>query len=115
MASALRSRLTGLLSTVQKTVEPSAKYLGTEVSTRYDKLMKDNAQYVVKDKAAADKLLKQWVFTRLARYSLSFLFSWKELCTTESGLTKICVCEVSSVGICTVVLYQGDGLASTCE
>ena len=29
--------------------------------------MKENQQYVVKDKAAADKLLRQYVFTSLAR------------------------------------------------
>eukprot|EP00884_Botryococcus_braunii_P005539 jgi/Botrbrau1/14987/Bobra.0018s0087.1 len=66
MASGLRSRLTSLLSTAQKTVQPAATYVGKEVSTRYDKLLKDNAQYVVKDKAAADKLLRQWFFTRLS-------------------------------------------------
>lgn len=75
MASALRSRLTTLLSTAQKTVEPAASFIGKEVSTRYDKLLKDNAQYVVKDKAAADKLLRQWFFTRLSRWvsDLQFL------------------------------------------
>jgi len=34
---------------------------------QYNQLMKQNQQYVVKDPAAADKLLRQWVFTNLAR------------------------------------------------
>ena len=36
-------------------------------SKHYEQLMKENSQYVVKDKAAADKLLKQYIFTTLSR------------------------------------------------
>lgn len=59
--------MSALLSTVQKTVGPTADYVGKEVSTRYSKLIQENQQYIVKDKAAADKLLRQWFFTRLSR------------------------------------------------
>ena len=37
-------------------------------SKHFEQLMKDNQQYVVKDKEAADKLLKQYVFTTMSRY-----------------------------------------------
>lgn len=36
-------------------------------TAEYEKLMAANAAYVVKDPAAADKLFKQLVFTKLAR------------------------------------------------
>ena len=73
MAQAIRSRLAPLVSKTRATLEPAYKWTENMTTTHYDKLMKDNSQYVVKDKEAADKLLKQYVFTKLARYGKGML------------------------------------------
>lgn len=63
------SRVQQLLCKVKAAVQPTAELVGKQVFSRYEQLMADNAQYVVKDKSAADKLLKQYVFTQLARWA----------------------------------------------
>lgn len=63
MASALRSKASALASAATKAATPAIE----QAQKQYAKLIADNAQYVVKDKEAADKLTKQLVFTKLAR------------------------------------------------
>ena len=63
MASAVRSKATALASAATKAASPAIE----SATKHFNKLIADNAQYVVKDKDAADKLAKQLVFTKLAR------------------------------------------------
>lgn len=63
MASAVRSKATALASAATKAAAPALD----AATKNFNKFIADNAQYVVKDKEAADKLAKQLVFTKLAR------------------------------------------------
>lgn len=63
----MAARLAALVSKARAAAEPVVSRASSEVAKQYDGLMAKNAQYVVKDKEAADKLLKQYVFTQLAR------------------------------------------------
>lgn len=71
MAAAIRARATQIAQQVQKTVGPTYQWSEKQAVENYKKLMEANEQYVVKDKDAADKLLKQYVFTSLARFALA--------------------------------------------
>lgn len=69
--SRLRSGLGTLMTGVKRTygaVEPAVTWTSEKVVDQYRKTMKANADYVVRDQEAADKLLRQWFFTRLSRY-----------------------------------------------
>ena len=66
--NAARAKLGGLLDTVSKHTKPAVSAAEKEITQRYSRLMKDNQQYVVKDQAEAGKLIKQWWFTKLARW-----------------------------------------------
>ena len=46
---------------------PAVKTTQEKVTEEYKKMMHRNAEYVVRDPKAADKLLKQWFFTNLSR------------------------------------------------
>lgn len=63
----MAARLTGVLSKARAAAEPLWTRVSGQTAKQYETLMAKNAQYVVKDKEAADKLLKQYVFTQLAR------------------------------------------------
>ena len=68
--SKLRSGLGTLMTHVKRTygaVEPAVTWTSEKVADQYRKTMKANADYVVRDQEAADKLLRQWFFTRLSR------------------------------------------------
>lgn len=67
MAAAIRARATQIAQRVQKTVAPTYEWSEKQAVGQYKKLMEANQQFVVKDKEAADKLLKQYVYTNLAR------------------------------------------------
>ena len=67
MAQALRQRIAPLINKVQQTVTPMYSASEKQVMQQYEKMMKGGEQYVVKDKAQADKLLKQWFYTNMAR------------------------------------------------
>ena len=67
MAQALRQRIGPLINKVQQTVTPVYSATEKQLIQQYDKLMKGGEQYVVKDKAQADKLLKQWFYTNVSR------------------------------------------------
>ena len=67
MAQALRQRIGPLINKVQQTVTPVYSATEKQLVQQYDKLMKGGEQYVVKDKAQADKLLKQWFYTNVSR------------------------------------------------
>lgn len=68
MAQALRQRIGPLINKVQQTVTPVYSATEKQLVQQYDKLMKGGEQYVVKDKAQADKLLKQWFYTNVSRW-----------------------------------------------
>ena len=57
------STLRSLASRVASAANPAVKAATSE----YEKMIAANAAYVVKDPAAAEKLFKQLVFTKLAR------------------------------------------------
>ena len=67
MAAAVRARAQQIAQQVQKTVGPLYEASEKNAVEQYKKLMSQNQQYVVKDKDAADKLLKQYIYTNLAR------------------------------------------------
>ena len=62
-----RARIAPLLSKAQSTVEPAYRLAEKHAVHQYDSIMKQNAEYVVKDPEAANKLLRQYVFTSLSR------------------------------------------------
>jgi len=51
-------------------VKPVYKSTEKVVVEQYDKIIKGGEQYVVKDPAEADKLLKKWFYTNLSRLAL---------------------------------------------
>ena len=57
-----------MASKAKSAAEPLYKVAKEQTVKQYDSLMSKGQDYVVKDKAAADKLLKQWFFTNLSRY-----------------------------------------------
>jgi F-type H+-transporting ATPase subunit g len=65
--AAAGSKARALLSRVRGVVEPHMRSARDKGASQFEGLLARNAEYVVKDKAAADKLLKQYVFTQLAR------------------------------------------------
>lgn len=67
MAAAIRARASQIAKQVNKTVGPAYEWTEKNAVSQYNKLMAENQQYVVKDPKAADLLLKQYVFTNLAR------------------------------------------------
>ena len=67
MANAIRARLGPLVSKVHQTVAPAYKTAETAISKQYAHVMKDGEEYVVKDPAEADKLLRKLVYTNLSR------------------------------------------------
>lgn len=64
---AMAARLAALASKARAAAEPAWTKARAETVKQYDALMSSNQQYVVKDKEAADKLLKQYVFTQLSK------------------------------------------------
>ena len=62
-----RGVLANLAGKLRQTVQPAAQVVEKEIGERYAKLIQANKQYVVKDQAPADLLLKQWYYTKLAR------------------------------------------------
>ena len=68
MAQAALGRLSGLANKARSTIEPSYRFAEKNITEQYKKTMQANKQYVVQDQAAADKLFKQWFFTKLSRY-----------------------------------------------
>ncbi|EIE20264.1 hypothetical protein COCSUDRAFT_54445 [Coccomyxa subellipsoidea C-169] len=67
MAQSLRARLGPLMSKLEGTVKPAYNATEKVVVEQYDKILKGGEQYVVKDPAEADKLLKKWFYTNLSR------------------------------------------------
>ena len=66
MSAAVNAAKQAITKYAAPVAEQGSKYAGIAVkegTTRYEKLMADNAQYILKDPAAADPLLKQWFFT----------------------------------------------------
>ena len=69
---AVQARIGPLVSKAQSTLEPAYNWTEKQAISNYDKIMKQNQQYVVKDKAQADKLWRQLIFTNLARSGSPF-------------------------------------------
>lgn len=61
------ARVQQLLSKAKAAAEPIYKIAREQSVKQYDNVMSKGQQYVVKDKEASDKLLKQWFFTNLSR------------------------------------------------
>lgn len=61
------ARVQQLLSKAKAAAEPMYKIAREQSVKQYDNVMSKGQQYVVKDKDASDKLLKQWFFTNLSR------------------------------------------------
>lgn len=92
----MAARLQQLLGKTKAAIEPAYNMARTEVVKQYEAQMAKNAEYVVKDQKAADKLLKQWFYTQMSRIPntvsqckteaaevQSRLKAYKELPTTE--------------------------------
>ena len=60
----MAARVAALASKLRTALEPAVHKASSTVVQQYETVMAKNAQYVVKDKEAADKLLKQYVFTQ---------------------------------------------------
>ena len=61
------ARVGALVAKARAAVEPAVSMASKEAVKQYEQVMAANQQYVVKDPAAANKLLRQYVFTQLAR------------------------------------------------
>jgi hypothetical protein len=61
--AALRQRAAQVAAAAGAAASPAARAARAEL----DKVLAANAEHVVKDPVAADKLLKQWAFTKLSR------------------------------------------------
>lgn len=61
------ARLQQLLQRARGLAEPAIRTVQSQTVKQYEAIMAQNSEYVVKDKAQADKLLRQWFFTQLAR------------------------------------------------
>lgn len=66
----LRARVGPLLNKLESTVKPAYNATEKVVVEQYDKILKGGEQYVVKDPAEADKLLKKWFYTNLSRWAM---------------------------------------------
>lgn len=99
MASALRSRLSTLASTVSKSLQPAVETAKTKAATQYEKVMANNAQYVVKDPAEADKLFKQLVYTNLAKIPVGIKHMQQEAQVVKDKLSKAGTLDLTEVGM----------------
>jgi len=63
----MASRLHQLASKTKQIVEPLYGVAKGETVKQYETMMAKNAEYVVKDPAAADKLAKQWFYTKMSK------------------------------------------------
>lgn len=61
------ARVQQLVTKARAAAEPAYKIAKEQTVKQYDNLMTKGSEYVVKDKEASDKLLKQWFFTNLSR------------------------------------------------
>ncbi|KAL4855911.1 hypothetical protein ACK3TF_003673 [Chlorella vulgaris] len=85
----MAQRLAGLVSKAKAATEPAWKVARTETVKQYDALMSKNSQYVVKDSAAADKLLKQYVFTQLSRIPTGITACKQEAAAARSKFANL--------------------------
>mmetsp|Transcript_11181 Transcript_11181/g.35497 ORF Transcript_11181/g.35497 Transcript_11181/m.35497 type:complete len:206 (-) Transcript_11181:165-782(-) len=82
MSAAVNAAKQAITKYAAPVAEQGSKYAGIAVkegTTRYEKLMADNAQYILKDPAAADPLLKQWFFTKMSTIPKRYAHAGEEL------------------------------------
>jgi F-type H+-transporting ATPase subunit g len=75
----MAQRLQQLASKAKQALDPMYRAARTETVKQYETMMKNNAEYVVKDDAAADKLAKQWFFTKMSKVPAGIEHSQKEM------------------------------------
>jgi len=112
MAAAVRARAQQIAQQVQKTLGPLYESSEKNAVQQYKKLMAANQQYVVKDAEAADKLLKQYVYTNLARIPHGVEASQKELATVKTKFSKVSEMPLTELG--TYALFAGEVYAWFC-
>jgi hypothetical protein len=56
-----------LLAKAKSTINPLLAVAEKEITTHYSKILERNAEYVVKDPVAAEKLGKQWFYTKISK------------------------------------------------
>lgn len=99
MASSATQKLASLASQARKVVDPLYARLRAETVKSYDQMMAANKEYVVADAAAADKLAKQWFYTKMSQVPGGIkaseaelgvlkgkLRNWKDLSAQEMGM-----------------------------
>jgi F-type H+-transporting ATPase subunit g len=92
-------RLAQLATHAKKIVEPVYKAARSETVHSYEQMMKANAEYVVSDPVAAEKLAKQWFYTKMSQVPGGIkaseaelgqlkgkLRNWKDLSAQEMGV-----------------------------
>ena len=67
MAQAVIGRVNGLVQKASQTLKPAYSFAEKHAVENFNATLEKNKQYVVKDQAQADKLFKQWFFTKMAR------------------------------------------------
>ena len=60
-------KLASVAQQLRKVVDPLYATLRKETVSGYEQMMAANKQYVVSDSAAADKLAKQWFYTKMSQ------------------------------------------------
>ena len=68
MAQAVIGRVNGLVQKASQTLKPAYSFAEKHAVENFNATLEKNKQYVVKDQAQADKLFKQWFFTKMARW-----------------------------------------------
>lgn len=95
----MASRLQQLASSAKRALDPMYKAARTETVKQYEVMMKNNAEYVVKDDAAAEKLAKQWFFTKMSKIPGGIQHSEQELGVLKGKLSHVTELSAQEMGM----------------
>lgn len=95
----MASRLKQLASSAKRVFDPMYKAARTETVKQYEAMMKNNAEYIVKDDAAADKLAKQWFYTKMSKIPAGIQHSEQELGVLRNKLSQASELSAQEMGL----------------
>lgn len=95
----MASRIYQAASKAKQALDPLYKTARTETIKQYEIMMKNNAEFVVKDEVAADKLAKQWFFTKMSKIPAGIEHSEKELGVVKGKLCNIGDLSAQEMGV----------------
>ena len=95
----MASRLKQLASSAKRALDPMYKAARTETVKQYETMMKNNAEYVIMDDAAADKLAKQWFYTKMSKIPAGIQHSEQELGVLKGKLSQVSELSAQEMGM----------------